>query len=51
MSYFLYAWFAHFVYILEQVNQEILGRHGTHTRPRCHAKTTLIRGYTGTKHQ
>jgi len=25
MSYFLYVWFAHFVYILEQENKEILG--------------------------
>ena len=28
-SYFLYAWFAHIVCILEQVNEEILGRHET----------------------
>jgi len=29
MSYFLYACFAHFLCILEQVNKEILGRHET----------------------
>jgi len=28
-SYFLYAWFAHIVCILDQVNKEILGRHET----------------------
>jgi len=32
MSYFLYAWFARVVCILEKVNKEILGRHEPHTR-------------------
>jgi len=32
MSYFLYAWFAHVVCILEQVNKEILGRREAHGR-------------------
>jgi len=27
MSYFLYAWFAHIVCMLEQVNKKLLGRH------------------------
>ena len=29
LSYFLYAWFADIVCILDQVNKEILGRHET----------------------
>jgi len=32
LSYFLYAWFARVVCILEQVNKEILGCHEAHRR-------------------
>jgi len=30
MPYFLYAWFAHMVCILEQVSKEIVGHHKAH---------------------
>ena len=32
ISHFLYTWFAHVVWILEQVNKEVLGRHKAHGR-------------------
>jgi len=43
MSYFLYAWFAHFICILDQVTRENLGCHEAHGRFSLLCKKKLMR--------